>query len=158
VICCEPIGIIRSPFTQLKGMPIQPVGARGTAGLIEIDPGFQRGLKDLDGFSHIFVIYHFHKSTGYSLLVKPFLDKTDRGVFATRARRHPNSIGLSVIKLIKVEENRIHVENIGILDDTPVLDIKPYIPQFDVRDADRVGWFAGAAENAEFHRADERFK
>ena len=156
--CYEPIGIIHSPFKEVKGMPIQPVGARGIAGQIEIFTDLQTGLKDLEGFSHIFVLYHFHRAAGYSLLVKPFLDKVDHGVFATRVPKRPNSIGLSILRLVRVEDNMIHVENLDILDGTPVLDIKPYVPQFDAWDADRVGWFTGKAENAQFHRADERFK
>lgn len=154
----EPIGTVHSPFRKVDGMPIQPVGARGVAGLIEIRPELQEGLKDLEGFSYIIVLYHFHKSSGYSLLVKPFLDKTDHGVFATRVPKRPNSIGLSVLKLIRVEGNQVHVENLDILDGTPVLDIKPYVPKFDVWAADRAGWFDGKAENAEFLRSDERFK
>ena len=138
-------------------MPIQPVGARGVAGVIEIAPGLEDGLKDLEGFSHIFVLYHFHKISGYSLIVRPFLDKSDHGVFATRVPKRPNSIGLSVLKLVRITGSRIHVENIDILDGTPVLDIKPYVPLFDVWDADQIGWFAGKAERADSHKADERF-
>ena len=158
MICYEPIGIIHSPFKDINGMPIQPVGARGVAGQIEILPDLQEGLKDLDGFSHIFVIYHFHGASGYSLLVKPFLDKSQHGVFATRAPKRPNSIGLSVLKLVKVDGNILHVENVDILDGTPVLDIKPYVPAFDVWETVTVGWFGITAEKAETQRADERFK
>jgi tRNA-Thr(GGU) m(6)t(6)A37 methyltransferase TsaA len=155
--CFEPIGTIHSPFTEVNGMPIQPVGAQGVAGSIEVLPAFQEGLRDLEGFSHIIVIYHFHRISGYSLLVKPFLDNTDRGVFATRSPRRPNSIGISVLRLTGIAANVLHVENVDILDGTPVLDIKPYVPKFDVWDADRVGWFAGKVEKAESRKSDERF-
>lgn len=155
--CFEPIGVVHSPFKSINGMPIQPVGAAAAAGVIEIHPPLQGGLKDLEGFSHIIVLYHFHRASGYSLLVKPFLDKTERGVFATRAPKRPNPIGFSVLKLTGVEANIIHVENLDILDGTPVLDIKPYVPKFDAWAADRTGWFAGKAEKAEERVADERF-
>ncbi|GKT11004.1 tRNA (N6-threonylcarbamoyladenosine(37)-N6)-methyltransferase TrmO [Desulforhabdus sp. TSK] len=158
MICYEPIGIVNSPFKEINGMPIQPVGARGVAGQIEILPDLQGGLKDLDGFSHIFVIYHFHGASGYSLLVKPFLDQSRHGVFATRAPKRPNSIGLSVLKLLKVDGNILHVEHVDILDGTPVLDIKPYVPTFDAWETDKVGWFAAATGRAETERADDRFK
>ncbi|GKT10839.1 tRNA (N6-threonylcarbamoyladenosine(37)-N6)-methyltransferase TrmO [Desulforhabdus sp. TSK] len=154
----EPIGTIHSPFKEIAGMPIQPVGARGVVGYIELLPHLQAGLKDLEGFSHIFVLYHFHGASGFSLLVKPFLDKTERGVFSTRAPKRPNAIGLSVLKLLRVEGNTLHVENVDILDGTPLLDIKPYIPKFDVWQVDRTGWFGEKAENAETQKADERFK
>ena len=107
-------------------MPIQPSGAKGVAGTIEISPDFIEGLKDLDGFSHIILIYHFHLSKEYTLSVKPFMDDKLRGVFATRAPRRPNPIGISVVKLIKVEpRNLLYTENLDIIDGTPLLDIKP---------------------------------
>lgn len=158
MICYEPIGTIHSPFKELAGMPIQPIGAGGAVGRIEIRPELQEGLKDLDGFSHIHVLYHFHGASGYALSVKPFLDKTERGVFSTRAPKRPNAIGLSVLKLLRVEGNILHVENVDILDGTPLLDIKPYIPKFDGWQADRTGWFGEKVENAETQKADERFK
>ena len=154
----QPIGIVHSPFKKVKGMPIQPVGAKDVAGHIEIRPDLQEGLKDLEGFSHIFVIYHLHKVSGCSLLVKPFLDKIEHGVFSTRVPKRPNPVGLSVLKLVSVEASIVHVENLDILDGTPVIDIKPYVPKFDVWDAGKTGWFAGKAENAESYKADERFK
>jgi tRNA-Thr(GGU) m(6)t(6)A37 methyltransferase TsaA len=154
----RPIGYVRSPFKEIKGMPIQPVGARGIAGSIEINPEFTEGLKDLDGFSHIFVLYHLHRISGYTLLVKPFLDNDLHGIFATRSPKRPNAIGLSVLQLVKVTDNAVYVENIDILDGTPVLDIKPYVPKFDIWNTDKDGWFAGKADNAEGFKADERFK
>jgi len=124
-----PIGIIHSPFKDIKGMPIQPTGARGIAGTIEIDSKYVNGLKDIEGFSHIILIYHFHLSKGYSLEVIPFMDDRLHGVFSTRAPRRPNPIGISVVRLIKVKGYTLHIEDIDIADGTPLLDIKPYVPE-----------------------------
>jgi tRNA-Thr(GGU) m(6)t(6)A37 methyltransferase TsaA len=154
----RPIGVIHSPFKQTKGMPIQPPGARGVAGTIEVNPEYGDGLKDLDGFSHIFLLYHFHLSQGYSLTVKPYLDDSLRGVFATRAPRRPNAIGISVVRLVEIEGCTLHIEDLDIADSTPLLDIKPYVPEFDSREAERIGWLAGKAEKAAEVGADERFK
>ncbi len=154
----RPIGIIHSPFTQTKGMPIQPAGARGVAGTVEVIPEYGDGLKDLDGFSHIFLLYHFHLSQGYSLTVKPYLDDSLRGVFATRAPRRPNAIGISVVRLVEIEGCTLHIEDLDIVDSTPLLDIKPYVSEFDSREVERIGWLAGKAEKAAEVGADERFK
>lgn len=152
-----PIGFVRSPFKEIKGMPVQPTGAIGVTGAIEVDPRLEEGLKDLDGFSHIFILYHLHRSSGFFLLVKPFLDNQMHGVFATRVPKRPNAIGLSILKLKGVERNTVHVENIDILDGTPVLDIKPYVSNFDIWEADRFGWFTENANKAKHFKADERF-
>jgi len=157
-ISYQPIGIIHSPFKNIKGMPIQSAGAKGIKGTIELDPKFTVGLKDLEGFSHIILLYHFHLSKSYSLTVKPFLDEAMHGVFATRAPRRPNPIGLSVVKLLRIEGCTLHIEEVDIVDGTPLLDIKPYVPEFDVRSADRTGWLSGKAEEARGKKADERFK
>ena len=157
-ITFRPIGIIRSKYKESEGTPIQTTGAKGVGGTIEILPEWAEGLKDLDGFSHIILIYQFHLSTGYSLTVKPFLDDTPRGVFSTRAPRRPNSIGLSVVRLVKVDGCTLYIEDVDIVDSTPLLDIKPYVPEFDAKEAERTGWLAGKAENAGQKEADERFK
>lgn len=157
-IMYSPIGFIRTPFRETEGMPIQAAGARGIRGLVELNPEFSAGLKDLDGFSHIILIYHFHRSRGFSLEVKPFLDDNLHGVFATRAPRRPNSIGISIVRLVAVDDGRLHVEDVDILDGTPLLDIKPYVPEIDARDAERSGWFSGKAERMETIRADGRFR
>ncbi len=157
-ITYRPIGIIRSPFQDTKGMPIQPSGARGVAGTVEILPEFAEGLNDLDGFSHIFLIYHFHLSQDYSLTVKPFLDDVSRGVFATRAPKRPNAIGISVVRLVKIEGCMLHIEDVDIVDSTPLLDLKPYVSAFDVREVERTGWLADRAKKAAEKEADERFK
>jgi tRNA-Thr(GGU) m(6)t(6)A37 methyltransferase TsaA len=139
-------------------MPIQPSGAKGVAGTIEIRPDFIEGLKDLDGFSHIMLIYHFHLSKGYTLSVKPFIDDKLHGVFATRAPRRPNPIGISVVKLIRVEGNFLHIENVDIIDGTPLLDIKPYISEVDAHEVEKTGWLSGKAEKMHNVKADERFR
>ncbi|HVO82953.1 MAG TPA: tRNA (N6-threonylcarbamoyladenosine(37)-N6)-methyltransferase TrmO [Syntrophobacteria bacterium] len=153
----RPIGTIHSHFAEAKGVPIQPTGAIGVRGTIEMAPEFAEGLKDLEGFSHILLIYHFHLSKGYSPLVMPFLDDTPRGVFATRAPRRPNSIGLSVVRLISVEGCRLTIEDVDIVDGTPLLDLKPYVPQFDAREVDRIGWFEGKTDQISRTKADGRF-
>jgi tRNA-Thr(GGU) m(6)t(6)A37 methyltransferase TsaA len=139
-------------------MPIQPAGAKGIAGTVEINPEYQEGLADLDGFSHIILLYHFHLSEGYSLLVKPFLDEHLRGVFSTRAPRRPNPLGLSVVRLVKIEGSTLHIENIDIMDGTPLLDIKPYVPDMDGVKAERSGWLSGKVGGVCEAKADERFR
>jgi tRNA-Thr(GGU) m(6)t(6)A37 methyltransferase TsaA len=157
-ISYQPIGIIHSPFKDIKGMPIQSAGAKGIKGTIELGHEFAAGLKDLTGFSHIILLYHFHLSQSYSLRVKPFLDKAMRGVFATRAPRRPNSIGLSVVKLLGIEGRTLHVEEVDIVDGTPLLDIKPYVPEFDVKRAKRIGWLSKTVGRVYVTKADDRFK
>ena len=156
-IIFKPIGTIYSPFTDPRDMPIQPVGARGVRGTIELDPAYAAGLRDLDGFSRIIVLYHFHRSNGYSLEVIPFLDKTPRGVFSTRAPRRPNAVGLSMLKLIAVDGATLTVEDVDILNETPLLDIKPYVPVFDAHPDERSGWVTATSGEAGAMRSDDRF-
>jgi len=156
-IIFTPIGTIHSPFNDPRDMPIQPVGARGVRGTIELDPIYAAGLKDLEGFSRIIVLYHFHRSSGYSLEVIPFLDKTPRGVFSTRAPRRPNAVGLSMLKLIAVDGATLTVEDVDILNGTPLLDIKPYVPVFDAHPDERAGWVTATSEDAGAMRSDDRF-
>ncbi|PKN65743.1 MAG: tRNA (N6-threonylcarbamoyladenosine(37)-N6)-methyltransferase TrmO [Deltaproteobacteria bacterium HGW-Deltaproteobacteria-15] len=153
-----PIGIIRSPFKKTKGMPIQPAGAAGVKGTVELLGEFQEGLKDLDGFSHIVLIYHFHRSHGFKLAVVPFLDSESRGLFATRAPKRPNAIGLSVVQLEKIEDGVLHIRNVDILDGTPLLDIKPYVPEFDAPKEARIGWMQKAVATLSTRKSDDRFK
>jgi len=157
-IAYRPIGVIHSPFRDTANMPIQPAGARGIAGTVVLDECYREGLKDLDGFSHIILIYHFHLSRGHSLLVKPFLDDAMRGVFATRAPRRPNPIGLSVVRLVRVEGTMLFIEDVDIVDGTPLLDLKPYVPLFDGRQDVKTGWLADRGEGVFDTRADDRFK
>jgi len=151
------IGTIHSPFSDRKGMPIQPAGAAGVRGTVAVEPEFQAGLADLDGFSHIIVLYHFHQSEGFELAVVPFMDSETHGLFATRAPRRPNGIGLSVLKLLGVQDGVLAVENIDILDGTPLLDIKPFVPEFDMAVDVKTGWLAGSATGVLNRKADDRF-
>ena len=151
------IGSIHSPFKELADMPIQPAGAQGIKGTIELDPQFIPALQDLEGFSHIYVLYYFHKSTGWKQKVIPFLDKQERGLFSTRAPHRPNPIGLSVLKVEGVAENRVLVSNVDILDGTPLLDIKPYVPQFDGAEDIRIGWVEESIHQVGNVRTDRRF-
>jgi tRNA-Thr(GGU) m(6)t(6)A37 methyltransferase TsaA len=153
----RPIGTVHSPYKSLEGMPIQPTGALGVPGRIEIRPEFGTGLQDLDGFSHLLVLYHFHRVHGYQLEVVPFLDSHKRGLFATRAPRRPNPIGLSVVQLKKIERLTLHIVNVDILDGTPVLDIKPYIPDFDHPPDVKVGWLEARRDHVQSTRSDDRF-
>ena len=154
----DPIGIIHSPYKEIEGMPIQPCAAIGVKGTVEIKDEYAGGLKDIDGFSHIILIYHFHLSKGFSLQVIPFLDDNPKGVFATRVPKRPNSIGLSIVKLVKVEDNILHIENIDILDGTPLLDIKPYVSIFDALEQTQMGWYSTAKYNVRDKKSDLRFK
>jgi len=138
-------------------MPIQSVSAEGVKGTIELNQELVNGLLDLDGFSHIMLLYQFHKSTGYSLHTKPFIQETPHGVFATRAPMRPNSIGLSVVKLISISGNVLEIENVDMLDGTPLLDIKPYIPQFDIHQTKKNGWFEKTRVNLKVVKSDDRF-
>jgi tRNA-Thr(GGU) m(6)t(6)A37 methyltransferase TsaA len=156
-IAFKPIGLIRSPFYDVQGMPVQSVAALGVKGTVELDPELSPGLKDLEGFSHIILIYYFHLNKGYSLHVIPFLDPNLKGVFATRVPRRPNGIGLSVVRLTGIKGNTLEIEDVDILDQTPLLDIKPFVPKFDHRDVQSTGWFAEGAKKASEIRADRRF-
>lgn len=153
-----PIGIIHTPFMELEGMPIQPPGAANVKGTVEVFENFRSGLKDLDGFSHIILLYHFHHSHGFNLHVVPFLDSEERGLFATRAPKRPNPIGLSVVQLDKIKEGTLFIRNVDILDGTPLLDIKPYVPEFDAQEKVRTGWFGKARKTVSNRKADDRFK
>jgi tRNA-Thr(GGU) m(6)t(6)A37 methyltransferase TsaA len=153
-----PIGIIHTPFMELEGMPIQPPGAAGVKGTVEVFENFRSGLKDLDGFSHIILLYHFHRSHGFNLHVVPFMDSEERGLFSTRAPKRPNPIGLSVVQLDKIKDGTLFIRNVDILDGTPLLDIKPYVPEFDAQEKVRTGWLGKARETVSNQKADDRFK
>lgn len=153
------IGLIRSPFTDPQGTPIQPPAAAGVRGSVELDPEYTDGLKDLDGFSHIILIYHFHRSKPSPLHVRPFMHADTHGVFAIRGSSRPNSIGLSIVRLLKIDANHLTIQDVDILDGTPLLDIKPYVPQFDVRDLVdvRIGWLGENVRKLSGSRDDGRF-
>jgi tRNA-Thr(GGU) m(6)t(6)A37 methyltransferase TsaA len=134
------IGVIHTPHTEPDQTPIQPAYAQGIAGRVVVDPAYEEGLRDLDGFSHVLLLYHLHRVKGPRLTVKPFLEDVDHGVFATRAPCRPNPIGISVVRLERLERNVLHVEDVDMLDGTPLLDIKPYVPRFVDDDEVRGGW------------------
>jgi tRNA-Thr(GGU) m(6)t(6)A37 methyltransferase TsaA len=153
----QPIGIIRSPFEGIENVPIQPTAAYGIQGTVEVFADFSAGLRDLEGFSHIILLYHFHRVTQTKLTVIPFLDQTPRGVFATRAPSRPNPIGLSIVRLLSIEGSILHIGNVDIVNGTPLLDIKPYVPDFDHHEVERTGWLAVAREPVTEKRSDDRF-
>ena len=153
----RPIGVIRTPFTKSEGMPIQATAAVGVAGRIELDPDLAEGLVGLDGFSHLTLVYHFHQVATHRLTVTPFLDDQPHGVFATRSPARPNSIGLSTVRLVAIVGSSLMIEDVDMVDGTPLLDIKPYVPAFDQRDGARIGWFEGRLDALQQARADDRF-
>lgn len=138
----RPIGVIYTPFDDPPGMPIQAARSEA-AGRVEVYPEYAPGLADLDGFSHVMLVYWFHRAGGFSLAVQPFLDAQSHGLFATRYPARPNPIGLSVVKLMAVEDNILCVRGVDMLDATPLLDIKPFVPAFDHREGARIGWLTG---------------
>jgi len=139
-------------------MPIQPSGALGIKGTVELFIEYSAGLKDIDGFSHIILVYHFHLSRGYALEARPFMEDETHGIFAVRAPARPNPIGISVVRLVRIEDNILHIEDVDIVDGTPLLDIKPYVPDFDWRQAERTGWLSDKSQRVRKHKSDIRFK
>jgi len=139
-IIYKPIGVIRSEHTKPDDTPIQPAYAKGCKGRAEIFSEYTDGLQDLEGFSHVYLIYHFHRASPVKLRVKPFLKDIERGVFSTRSPCRPNTIGLSIVELIGREGNVLHFDGVDVLDGTPLLDIKPYTAKFDHIESTRNGW------------------
>jgi tRNA-Thr(GGU) m(6)t(6)A37 methyltransferase TsaA len=156
-IIFKPIGTIRTPYMDPSEMPIQPSAAEGVVGSVILDAKFEPGLQDLIGFSHLILLYHFHQAGKPQLILKPFLDERKRGVFATRAPRRPNGIGLSVVKLLGISGNTLTIQNVDMLDGTPLLDIKPYVPDFDLIDDVRIGWLEKARGQIRGKMSDDRF-
>jgi len=140
-ITLRPIGVIRSPFHAPQGMPIQTVAAAGVEGELEVFAEFGEGLRDIEGFEYLILLTHLHQATE-KLQVVPFMDTASHGVFATRAPARPNRIGLSIVRLLEVRGRVLRFAGNDMLDGTPVLDIKPYVPALDVRETERIGWFA----------------
>ena len=140
IIRYRPVGVIRSEHVAADKTPIQSVYAQGCKGRAEIFPEFAEGLRDLEGFSHLYLIYHFHHAGHVKLSVKPFLQDVVRGLFATCAPCRPNPIGLSVVRLVKIEGTILYLEDVDILDGTPLLDIKPYTTKFDCIATTCNGW------------------
>lgn len=157
-ICFNPIGIVHSTFNSPVGTPIQPAASNGDEAIIEIFPEYTEGLNDLDGFSHIYILFHLHQITKYPLTVVPFLDTVPRGVFATRSPGRPNPIGISVVKLLKIEGSKLYIQNHDILDGSPVIDIKPYITPFDTHQPTRMGWYENRVHQMDSQKDDGRFK
>lgn len=153
----KPIGVIHSPFKEPKGTPIQPAGGKGINGTVEVFSEYAEGLKDVEGFSHIILIYHFHLSKGAPLRVKPYMDNERHGVFAMRGPSRPNPIGISVVSLVRIEENILHIQDIDIVDGTPLLDIKPYVPEFDIRKVEKIGWLEKNVHKLSSSKDDGRF-
>jgi tRNA-Thr(GGU) m(6)t(6)A37 methyltransferase TsaA len=156
-ITYHPIGVLHTPFQDLRDMPIQPTGVASAPGAAEIFPEYADGLQDLDGFSHIILLYHLHQVHNVALRVVPFLGSEPRGIFATRAPSRPNPIGLSVVRLLRVEGRTLHLGNVDILDGTPLLDVKPYVPGFDRPARARAGWLQARQRDVKTRRSDSRF-
>ena len=156
-ICIEPIGIIYSPFKKPKGTPIQSSAAIDTEGKIEIYEKYISGLKDLEGFSHIILLYYFHLIKKTSLIVKPFMDEEFHGVFSTHAPVRPNHLGMSIVRLEGIDKQMLYIKNVDIVDKTPLIDIKPYCPEFDTRKAEKIGWLDKNIGKLYDIKDDERF-
>jgi tRNA-Thr(GGU) m(6)t(6)A37 methyltransferase TsaA len=140
----KPIGTIYSPFRQTSGMPIQPAFAQGCEGIVKILPHYAEALADLEGFERIWLLYWFDRASEFQAKVKPYLDNRKHGLFATRAPARPNPIGLSCVRLVSIEANKLHVADVDVLDGTPLLDIKPYVREFDCFEVTRNGWLETA--------------
>jgi tRNA (adenine37-N6)-methyltransferase len=153
----KPIGIVHSPFKEPHNVPIQAAAAKGVKGSIELAREYVEGLKDLEGFSHVILLCHFHRSKPYSLLVKPYMDEQFHGVFATRAPSRPNPIGLSIVHLTKIKDNIMYIEDVDIIEGTPILDIKPYVPRFDQRENTKIGWLNSKISKMTSTSDDGRF-
>jgi len=159
MICYTPIGLVHSPFTEPAGTPIQSVAvaAVDVEATVEVYSDYVAGLKDIEGFSHLILLYHLHRTKPSGLLVKPFLGNELHGIFATRSPGRPNPIGFSIVRLIKVEGHILSIRDVDILDQTPVLDIKPYVAEFDVRRVEKNGWFADNLYKLSETKDDGRF-
>ncbi|NQU87353.1 MAG: tRNA (N6-threonylcarbamoyladenosine(37)-N6)-methyltransferase TrmO [Mariniphaga sp.] len=152
----HPIGIIHSPFTIPEGTPIQPGGSTA-AGEIEIFDEYLEGLTDLEGFSHIIVLFHFHKIEQEKLIVKPYMDSVFHGIFSTRSPARPNRIGFSIVRLDKITGNKLFVRNLDMLDETPVIDIKPFVPSMDFFEVEKTGWLEDKVHRHKTTKDDGRF-
>lgn len=153
----RPIGVVHSPFKTPQDVPIQSVAAEGVRGAVEVAGEYVEGLRDVEGFSHLILVYHCHLAQDYSLLVKPFLDERLHGVFSTRAPSRPNPVGVSIVRLTKKEKNILHIQDVDIIDGTPLLDIKPFVPQFDQRKTEKIGWLTGKIDKMHSSKDDGRF-
>jgi tRNA-Thr(GGU) m(6)t(6)A37 methyltransferase TsaA len=146
----RPIGVIHTPFKDLTGMPIQPVFSKAV-GQVRVLPEYAEGLQGVEDFSYVLLLYLLHRSDGFALRVKPFLDDVTHGVFATRHPRRPNPIGLSTVRVLSCRDDLLEVSGIDVLDGTPLLDIKPYVPDFDLKTGARAGWYDKRPAGKEGH-------
>lgn len=146
----KPIGIIHTPYQEKEGTPIQGCFATESRGTIELFPEYVEGLQNIEGFSHLILIYHFHQCHGFELKTKPFLDKEKKGIFSIRYFARPNPIGLSVVKLYSVKAHILDIGEVDMLNGTPLLDIKPYVPQFDTKENVKDGWYKTASERSKY--------
>lgn len=151
-----PIGMIHTPFKQAEGTPVQGAAGQGAEGDVELLPDLIQGLRDLEGFDRLWLIYLLDRASEAQLVVRPYLDTTERGVFATRSPARPNHIGMSVVRLLHIKQNHLYIADVDMLDGTPLLDIKPYVPAFDSFGASRAGWLDG--RSASGVAADTRFE
>lgn len=154
----KPIGIIKTGFNRIENMPIQPRGGQEFLGTATLEEEYMEGLQDLDGFSHIYLIYLFNKTREARLKVVPFMDTVARGVFATRSPARPNPIGMSLVELVEVKGADVVFRGVDILDNTPLLDIKPFIAEFDRVEESRSGWMVSGGKQVEKKRSDSRFE
>jgi tRNA-Thr(GGU) m(6)t(6)A37 methyltransferase TsaA len=156
-VIIEPIGIIHTPYSSKVGCPIQPLYAADAIGRVEVFAAYAAGLKDIEGFSHLYLLYHFDRAGEIELVRPTFLDDEPHGVFATRHPCRPNSIGISIVRLKERVGNLLVVEGIDVLDKTPLLDIKPYVPEFENAHDVRVGWLEQAKGQIRTRKSDKRF-
>jgi len=158
-ITLEVIGKIKTPWQTLQNMPIQPIGAKDAKGIVEVYPKFVDGLKEIEGFSHIILIYQLHLVTEPQLEVIPFMDSKPKGVFATRSPKRPNKIGISTVKIEKVEGNKIYILDVDMINNSPLIDIKPFFEDFDNRFNTKKGWLTNKNNIDKFNfKSDDRFK
>lgn len=156
-ISFKAVGVIESRFEQQAGTPIQGRMAPEETARIRVFDEFVTGLKDIEGFSHIYVFFKFDRASGGQLLVKPYLDTVEHGVFATRSPLRPNPLGMTVVRLDRVEGNCLHISGVDMLNGSPVIDIKPYIPQFDQHNPEKIGWYEASDQKSSLVLADDRF-
>ena len=154
----QSIGVIHSPHKEISKIPIQPVFCNDIEGTVILNTEYADGLKDLHGFSHIYLFYYFHQSRKICLHLKPYLSDHEHGIFATRAPHRPNKLGMSLVRLVRIKDNILHVKDIDILNGTPLLDIKPYIQRFDSKKNTRSGWQDTISDDAASMRGLRHFK
>lgn len=158
-IILNALGKIKTPWQTLENMPIQPTGAKGVKGIVELNPKYSAGIKEIEHFSHIILIYQLHLVTNPQLEVIPFMDTTTKGIFATRSPKRPNKIGISIVEIEKVEGANIHVLDVDMINDSPLLDIKPFFEDFDNRFKTKKGWLSAKDSiDKEHFKSDSRFK